>query len=393
MPNTEQAKTMSNFFDSYQDYCQQLKKTQKLRTLPPDISASNNGWIDFSTNDYLGLSKHPALLEAARLGALPHGTGATGSRLLSGNRCLFEELETRIAQDKKTEAALVFNSGYQANATVLAALLDAKVLGEKPLVFFDKLNHASLYHGVFLSDATLIRYHHNDFQDLENKLASAQNDKRPKFIVSETLFGMDGDIANIPRLIRLAQSHGAFLYLDEAHATGVMGTHGYGLSTLHDFKAIPHLIMGTFSKGLGVFGAYVACDLNLKEYLINKSTGFIYSTALPPMVISAVQAAWTLLPDLGEERRQLQEKADFLRKNLLQRGFDTGSSTTHIIPIILGTEERTLQMKEKLLQQNILVSAVRPPTVPPSKSRLRLALTTKHSAADIEKLLSVMETL
>ncbi|MFH1066542.1 MAG: 8-amino-7-oxononanoate synthase [bacterium] len=382
-----------NFFDSYTDYCRQLQKVQKFRTLPKCPTGKQKGLIDFSTNDYLGLSNHPALLEAAYRCAIQHGAGATGSRLLSGNRRIFEELETRIAQDKKTEAALIFNSGYQANATVLAALLDSKILGKKPLVFFDKLNHASLYHGVFLSGAELIRYHHNDFQDLENKLRAAQNEARPKFIVSETLFGMDGDVADIPRLIALAKTHEAFLYLDEAHATGVLGERGYGLSTLHDFKKIPHLIMGTFSKGLGVFGAYIACCHNLKEYLINKSTGFIYSTALSPMVIGAVQAAWELLPSLEEQRKLLEQRADDLRKNLQQRGFDTGASTTHIIPIILGTEEKTLQAKEKLLQKNILVSAIRPPTVPPSKSRLRLALTTKHSNEDIEKFLSAISEL
>ncbi|WCR59899.1 MAG: 8-amino-7-oxononanoate synthase 2 [Wolbachia endosymbiont of Ctenocephalides felis wCfeF] len=350
-------------------------------------------FIDFSTNDYLGLSQSEVLLDAAKLSGAQFGVGSTGSRLLSGNKKIFEDLEKRIAQDKGTESALIFNSGFQANITVLASLLDQSVLSDKPIVFFDKLNHASLYQAVFLSNAELVRYQHDDADHLSSLLTKFKNDLRPKFIVTETIFGMDGDIAPIEKILALSKEHEAFLYLDEAHATGIIGHNGYGLSTSINLQEIPHLILGTFSKALGCFGAYVACSNVIKNYLINKCPGFIYSTSLSPMVIGAAAKAWDLVQHFADQRQALSFKAANLRSNLQNLGFNTGNSVTHIIPIILGDENTVMSAKEKLLKQGLIVSAIRPPTVSPGTSRLRIALNVNHTENNLNHLVHALQQI
>ncbi|NSM57017.1 8-amino-7-oxononanoate synthase [Wolbachia endosymbiont of Atemnus politus] len=374
----------------YNKYCNTLQSKGKYRQLPKAILGS---FIDFSTNDYLGLSQSEVLFDAAKLSGAQFGVGSTGSRLLSGNKKIFEDLEKRIAQDKGTESALIFNSGFQANVTVLASLLDQSVLGNKPIVFFDKLNHASLYQAVFLSNAELVRYQHNDTDYLSNLLTKFKNDLRPKFIVTETIFGMDGDIAPIEEIFALSKEHEAFLYLDEAHATGIIGHNGYGLSTNIDLQEIPHLVLGTFSKALGCFGAYVACSNVIKNYLINKCSGFIYSTSLSPMVIGAAAEAWNLVQYLADQRQALFFKAANLRNNLRNLGFDTGNSVTHIVPIILGDENTVMRAKEKLLKQGLVVSAIRPPTVPPGTSRLRIALNVNHTESNLDHLVHALQQI
>ncbi len=384
-------------YKQYIQFCLKLQNSGKYRKLPAVISSINKitspSVLDFSSNDYLGFSKLQTIAQAAAKACEEFGTGSTGSRLLSGNNILFEELESSIAISKNTEAALIFNSGFQANLTSLASLLDQSVLGLRPIVFFDRLNHSSLYQAVFLSNAELVRYQHCDMQQLSDLLEQYKNDNRPKFIVTETIFGMDGDVVPLEDIAELAKQHNALLYLDEAHATGVIGKNGYGLSTTLDLSGLPHVIMGTFSKALGVFGAYIACSQTVKDYLINKSAGFIYSTALPPMVIGAATKAWQLLPSLEQERQALMAKAENLRTSLKKLGFDTAGSSTHIIPIILGQDDKAVAAKNTLLEHNIVVSAVRSPTVPPNTARLRIALTTSHSQQDVDKLLAALESL
>lgn len=376
---------------SYNQYCSKLQSENHYRQL--FLLPQDKAHIDFSSNDYLGLSQQKALVQAATKAGECWGAGATGSRLLSGNSQLLNAFEKRIAQDKGTEAALVFSSGFQANLTVLASLLDKRVLAAQPLVFFDQLNHSSLYNAVFLSGAELIRYQHNDMSHLASLLKAAHTKDRPKFIVTETVYGMDGDKAHLNEIIALAEEHKAFVYLDEAHATGLFGPQGYGLSTDMQFNGIPHLVMGTFSKALGVSGAYIACSQDLRNYIINKTTGFVYSTAPSPLVVGAAQKAWEWVPHFQPERKKLFAMAQHLRNELSIAGFDTGLSNTHIVPVILKDEKRTLDAKVKLARQGIIVSAIRPPTVMPAQSRLRLALNTTHTELDIEKTIAVIKTL
>lgn len=376
-------------YESYKQHLSILQATGKCRKLPP----SRQEDLDFSTNDYLGLSHNPEIIAAAISAAEKYGVGATGSRVLSGNNELFTSFETCIAKDKNTEAALIFNTGFQANFSALAALLDPKILGAKPIVFFDRLNHSSLYQAIFLTNPELVRYHHNDMEHLRTLLTKYKHDNRPKFIVAETVFGMDGDILPIENIAAIAREHQAFLYLDEAHATGIFGSSGYGLSTTVDLTDIPVVIMGTFSKALGVSGGYVACSQILKDYLINKASGFIYSTANSPMVVGAASKAWDMVKNLHQERQYLLALSANLRQELLNLGFCIGTSTTHIVPIILGEEILAMRAKEKLLEEGIMVSCIRPPTVPPNSSRIRIALNVKHTKQNLAQLIKALGAL
>ena len=371
----------------YKDNIYLLKSSKKYRKLPAYDLLS---YIDFSSNDYLGLSKNPLLIQAATKVAMEFGVGATGSRLLSGNIKIFEEFESQIAKDKNTETSMIFNSGFQANISVLSSLLDSKVLKSKPIVFFDRLNHSSLYQAIFLSKAKLVRYKHNDIEHLSDMLKKYASDASPKFIVTETIFGMDGDVLPIKEIVDLASKYHAFLYLDESHATGVIGKDGYGLSTTVNLNNIPHLIMGTFSKALGVSGGYIACDNIIKEYLINSCSGFIYSTANSPLVIGAAFKAWKLIKNFDLERAKINKLGNYLRNNIKNLGFDTGTSNTHIVPIILGKESQALETQKALLEQNFITSCIRPPTVPARTSRLRIAVNISHSDEQIDQLLQII---
>lgn len=373
---------------AYQQYCSNRQQTHLYRQLPLQTDANI---LDFASNDYLALSQSPLLHEAAKQTALEYGIGATGSRLLSGNSPLFSTLEIKIAQAKSTETALIMASGFQANSSVLGCLLNQEILQTRPLVFFDKLNHASLYQAIFLSQAELIRYRHNDMEHLNDLLEKFHQSKRPKFIVTETVFGMDGDIVAIEEIAQLARLHHTFLYLDEAHATGIFGPQGYGVSTMVTLTDIPHVIMGTFSKALGCFGAYIACSNLIKNYLLNKCAGFIYSTAPSPMLMGAALKAWELLPTLHQERQTLLAQANFLRKALQTLGFNTGASSTHIMPLILEKESTATEAQTMLLRHGIRTFAIRPPSVPAGASRLRIALNTQHTEKDIIRLINTLK--
>lgn len=377
-------------YEPYKKHISELQVSDKYRRLPNTRQGNRIGYVDFSQNDYLALSQNSQIIKNAVAAAKKYGIGSTGSRLLSGNTSLHEKLEKQIAIDKHTEAGLVFSSGFQANLSTLSAILDQTVLGTKPIVFFDKLNHSSLYHGVFLSNSELVRYTHNDLDHLEAFLCKYKSDNRPKFIITETIFGMDGDVVCIEKLISLSKQYKAFLYLDEAHATGVFGLKGYGLSSFHDLSTIPHIIMGTFSKALGCSGGYIACSAVIKDYLINRASGFIYSTSPSPIIISAVLKAWQIIEKLDLERQNLQYLGQIVRNRLSTLGLNTGNSSTHIVPIILGSENYCLEIQKKLFENKILVSAIRPPSVPLKSSRLRIAITAKHTIQDIEILLETL---
>ena len=377
--------------EQYQQHCLKLEITGIYRQLPDHDPVLLDKTLDFSSNDYLALSQHPCVLQAALDFGKRYGTGATGSRLLSGNHPIFTALEARIAKDKHTQAALIFNSGFQANLTVLSSLLDARVLKQKPIVFFDRLNHASLYQAVFLSQAELVRYQHLNYDDLSKRLKQYQLIQRPKFIVTETIFGMDGDIVSLDTILHLAREHNAFVYLDEAHALGIIGKHGYGLSTTitHD---IPMVALGTLSKGIGCSGAYIACDQIIKDYIINQAGGFMFSTAPSPMVIGAALKAWELIATFDHERHQLFELAGQLRERLQSSGFHTGSSLSHIIPLIIGQHEKLYGLNQKLIDRGIRVSLIRRPTVPPGGERLRIALNIHHTPESVNYLIQTLNS-
>ncbi len=380
---------MTNALHSYSIALADLEARGLKRRLPKTASVPA---LDFSGNDYMGLSARPELVQAAIEAGQRYGAGATGSRLLSGNTPLHEAFEERIARDKGSESALIFSSGYQANAACIAALLDRQTLGAEPLVFSDRLNHASMHLGCALAEARQIRYRHLDMAHLSELLDKHRDDPRPKFLLSETVFGMDGDVADVGALQALALEHGALLYLDEAHATGVFGPRGYGLTEALAL-APSTVVMGTLSKAVGVSGGYVACASVLRDYIVNRAGGFIFSTAPSPLVVGAALRAWELLPELGAERAALLENARWLREVLHAAGHDTGTSATHIVPVILGDPERTVNARDRLAERGISVSAVRPPTVPQGTSRLRLGLSAAHSRQDLERLVEALADL
>jgi len=357
-----------------------------LRRLP---ATDQRGLLDFSGNDYMGLAKRPELVDAALAAGRAFGAGSTGSRLLSGNTPLHEAFEARIAADKGTQAALIFASGYQTNAACIAALLDKTVLGTQPLVFADKLNHASMHLGCTLAGAKQLRYRHLDLAHLQALLEQHAEEPRPRIILTESVFGMDGDQADIAALQHLARLHSALLYVDEAHATGVFGPRGYGLCEAVELDE-GTVVMGTMSKALGVSGGYVACARTVRDYLVNKAGGFIFSTAPSPLVVGAGLKAWELLPGLDADRKALLARAERLRQSLRGLGLDPGASTTHIVPVLLGTPQQTLAAKDALAAKGILVSAVRPPTVPQGTSRLRLGLSAAHTDCDMDRLLAAL---
>jgi 8-amino-7-oxononanoate synthase len=372
---------MARFDAAFAGALDQFSASGLLRS----ASARPFGMLDFSSNDYLGLARHPALQARAAEWGARFGTGAGASRLVTGTLDLHQQVEGKIAQAKRTEAALLFASGWQANASVLASLLR---FGKPALVFTDWLIHASLHHACRAAGTAQIRFRHNDMAHLDELLAAHEGAPGMRFIVTESVFSMDGDQADFCALHALAQRYNAFLYLDEAHATGMLGPGGMGLSATIPGGA--DLAMGTFSKALGGFGAYVAGSRALCDWLINRASGFIHTTALPPTVLGAIDAALDLVPDMAAERARVKTHAARLRAALAALGIDTGGSTTQIVPAIVGTERAAMGLSEHLREQGILAVAIRPPTVPAGTSRLRLAMSASHSEADVERLIAAL---
>ncbi len=344
--------------------------------------------IDFSSNDYLGLSQHPRLIEGAIAWTRRHGAGSASARLITGTATAYLEIEQRLAAFKGTEAALIFASGFQANATILPALIELLRGEGEPLVFTDRLIHASLHHGLAAASIRQIRFRHNDLDHLDHLLAREAAKAGPRLIVTESVFSMDGDCCDLAALTELAAHHGALIYVDEAHATGVLGPQGRGLAA-----AVPgrvDIVMGTLGKALGGFGAYVAGSRALIDYLTTRCAGFVYSTALPPSVFGSLEAALEIVPTLEAERAALHREADRLRQAVQAAGFDCGPSRSQIVPVLLGEEEAALAMQRHLETAGLLGVAIRPPTVPAGGSRLRLSLSAAHTGNDIDRLIDAI---
>ncbi|MGB8275007.1 MAG: 8-amino-7-oxononanoate synthase [Alphaproteobacteria bacterium] len=362
-----------------------------LPASPGRVTVGGRELVNFSSNDYLGLSRHPELIRRAQEWAAAYGVGSGGSRLVTGTLEVHERIEEKIARGKGSEAALLFPTGYQANVSLLPALLSSEVHGAEPLVFADRLNHASLHDGCRAAGVRQIRYRHRDVGHLEALLKDRAADSRPKFILSESVFSMDGDQADVAALVDMAARYDAFLFLDEAHATGVFGPDGFGFSAAHPGGV--DLAMGTFGKALGGFGAYVACSRRVRDYLVNRCAGFVYSTALPPPVLGAIEAALDLIPTLSEVRRSLLAKADEVRAAFQNAGLDCGGSTTPIVPVIVGDDAGTLGLSQDLEDEGMLGVAIRPPTVPEGTSRVRFSLSAVHTGDDVARLTEAVPRL
>lgn len=358
---------------------------RELSQLEADAQLRNleiNTGVNLCSNDYLGLSRDRRLKEAVIEGVSRTAqVGATGSRLLSGNSREWQGIEEEFAAFAGTSDALYFGSGYAANIGLLGS-----VLRPEDVVFSDALNHASIIDGIRLSGARKFIYPHRDLEALEKGLSGFAHEGGSRIIVTESVFSMDGDRAPIAELLSLGRSYGAELIVDEAHATGVHGPRGRGLvaeaGVVDEVLAVVH----TCGKALASAGAFVCSGPTLKQLLINRARTFIFSTATPPYVAHQIRAALRISMEAGEERAYLDAMSAQLRSSLQACGFNTGTSTSQIVPVILGSNEMALGFAAELAKCRFFVRAIRPPTVSPGTARLRLSLTSALTGADMERL-------
>jgi len=363
--------------------------TRRLQPLEsgtgPAVRIAGQEVLLFASNDYLGLAHHPDVVRAASQATLTYGAGSGAARLISGTLPPHMAMEQSLARFKSTEAALTFGSGYLANIGAIPALI-----GRGGLILADRLCHASLIDGCRLSGADLRIYRHNDMVHLESLLSKRRSTRRT-LIVTDGIFSMDGDLAPLPILSTLARSYEADLYIDDAHGTGVMGKHGRG--TVEHFgleQSIP-LQMGTLGKALGSSGAYIAGPAQTIQYLMHTCRSFIFATAPPPGSAAAVVAALHVIEREPERRARLWANRERLFTGLARIGFTLAASASPIIPILIGRADIALNFSEQLLTNGLFAPAIRPPTVPEQTSRLRVTVSSEHTAAQIDQALSAFE--
>ncbi len=331
------------------------------------------------SNNYLGLSTHPQVIAAAVEATQVFGTGASGSRLISGNSERYTILETNLAKTKNTEAALVFSSGYAANTSIIPVLA-----GEGDLILSDTLNHASIIDGCRLSRATTKVYRHCDVEHLKTLLSESVAFRR-RLIVTDGVFSMDGDIAPLPDIYEVATRYDAMLLVDDAHGFGVLGRDGSGTVSHFGLDGEGIIQMGTLSKAIGALGGYIAGRHTLVELLINKARGFIFTTGLPPATLAAANAALNVMRSSPDLRQRLFSHAKCLKTALTHLGYMLLPSETQILPVILGSPQRATRIADALLTEGVFAPAIRPPAVPPNVSRLRLTVMATHTEAEIQQ--------
>ncbi len=377
----------ADFVESELERLKRAGLYRKLRRVEgdqgPTLVVDGREVINFSSNNYLGLANHPALCVAAKSAIDRYGCGSGASRLISGNMTLHEELERKIAEFKGTEAALVFNSGFQANTGIVSTLV-----GEGDAVFSDALNHASIIDGCRLSRAKMAVYGHLDMNRLEHELKQAPSARR-KLIVTETLFSMDGDEAPLADIVRLAERYGAMVMVDEAHATGVYEPNGAGLVAKLGLGEGVFAQMGTLGKALGGFGAYIAGSKALRDLLINRCRSFIFTTSLPPAVMAMAIAAIDLVGKEPGRRKILAYNSERLRAGLRGLGYLLRDSGRQILPLMVGDASRCMELSQRLLERGVFAHGIRPPTVPPGTSRLRITVMATHTAEQINQALKI----
>ena len=379
----------------FKQHLEQLKEKGLYRSLRV-IQGEQGPWIELegkrvlnlSSNNYLGMASHPRLKEAAARATKSHGCGSSASRLICGTLELHDILEKRLAKFMKTEAALVFNSGYAANVGIISS-----VIGKGDVVFSDELNHASIVDGCRLSRAEVVIFPHNDMTALEEKISSSfsQDPDKRRLMVVDGVFSVDGDLSPLPELVRLADTYDALLMVDEAHATGTVGPGGRGALAHFGVEGKVHIIMGTLGKALGGFGAFAAGQRELIDYLINTSRSLIFSTALPPSVLSSALAALDVLEENPSLVAKVQENAGYMRERLKALGYDVLSSHTPILPVMIGEAALSTEFSELLLKEGVLAVAVRPPTVPEGSSRIRVTVMATHTREDLAFSVGVFE--
>ena len=357
-------------------------------SMGPEVIIDNKKFYQFASNNYLGLTTNPSVINSSISSSKRYGTGTGGSRLVTGTSHLHSKLESEIAKFKKTKDSLVFSSGYLASIGAISAIMD-----KRDIIFSDELNHACLIDGARLSKCKIIIYKHLDMKDLEKKLIKFKSFKGKKMIITDSVFSMDGDIAPLDKIIKLCKKYSCISMIDEAHATGVLGNTGSGASEMFGLQNEIDICMGTLSKAIGSVGGYVAGSKELIDYLKNKARSFIFDTSLPASSLTASLKSINIIKTKPELRLNLEKNIKYLKDYLSNSKFSFLDSSTPIIPVILGDEKKALKVSKLLLKKGIFVPAVRPPSVPKGESRIRITLMSTHKRKHIDKLINVMSEL
>lgn len=382
------------FFSRYPDVFTKMYKFTRAKTAQAlgyypyfpkiEISDATEVTIDgqqkimLGSNNYLGLTNHPLVIEAGVQALKKYGVGLTGSRFLNGNMILHEELEDQLAEFVGKEKALIFSTGFGVNLGVIAA-----VVGPGDVMLSDALNHASIVDGGKFSRARVIRFKHNNIEDLEKRLASIGKAKGC-FIAADGIFSMEGDIFNLPEVVKINKKYNARILIDDAHSLGVLGPNGEGTAAHFGLADKVDLIMGTFSKSLAGVGGYIAGEEPIIDYLKHHARTMIFTAALPPANVATVMKALKIIKKEPERRKRLWENANYMRKNLKQMGFDIGSSTTPIIPIIIGEDMKTFQVWKGLLKRGVYTNPIISPAVPAGRGLIRTSYMATHTREQLD---------
>lgn len=338
--------------------------------------------ITLSSNNYLGLTVHPRLRQAALEAIERYGVGSGAVRTIAGTMTLHAELEEKLARFKHTEASLTMQSGYATNLGVISALMQ-----ENDLIISDELNHASIIDGIRLCKAPRKIFRHKDMADLRRVLEESREVSGKVLIVTDGVFSMDGDIAPLPAIVELAEAYGASVMVDDAHSSGVLGKNGRGSVSHFGLDGRVALQIGTLSKGIGALGGYVACSQDMKDYLLNRARPVLFSTSHPPSVVATCIAALEVLESDNSLVERLWENSAFFKRGLEQLGFNTGQSETPITPVIVGEGARAVQLSTRLFEEGVFAQAIVYPTVPADKCRVRTIVTALHTHEELSRAL------
>ncbi len=350
-----------------------------------EVTIDGKQKIMLGSNNYLGLTNHPKVIEAGIEALKKYGSGLTGSRLLNGNITLHDQLEEELAEFVGMESALVFSTGMGVNVGTIVS-----VCGPEDMVYSDEYNHASIVDGIRFSKAQKTIYKHNDMEDLEAKLKMA-DPKTPRFIVADGIFSMEGDIVKMKELVELSKKYPSRLMIDDAHSLGVLGPNGNGTAAHFGVTADVDLIMGTFSKSLGCVGGFIAGEAKVIEYIKHHSRSIIFTASLPPSNAASVRAALQVIKDEPERREQLWKNTEYMRKGFHELGYDTGESTTPVIPVLIGKDQKTFATWKSLMEAGVYTNPVVAPATPPGRGLLRTSYMATHTKDQLDFCLDQFE--
>ena len=358
-------------------------KSKLLKNNTDLVKYNGKTLVNFASNDYLGFSKNKEISSESISWIRKYGSSLSSSRLVTGNLDKIEMIEKVISKNINHENSIIIGNGFLLNSTLIPALTDNSLgTRNKCIIFSDKLNHASINYGCLISRQKCFRYNHLDLNHLESQLKKTPK-KMKKIIISETLFSMDGDLADLCGLRYLSKKYASILYLDEAHSFGLYGKNGYGFASDTN-KNTNEIVVGTFSKALGSYGSFVSCSSDFYKKIVNSCGGLIYSTALPPSILGAISASLKKLTKASNLRRKIKSNSEFLLKNLKRLNFDTANSNSHIIPLVLRDRSKCIGLKKHLFNLGYYVKEISPPTVPSGYDRIRLSLTATMSRGIIQ---------